>query len=187
MQSAEKISITLPPDLLRLIREAVAAGEYASTSKAVRAWQRQRLKDAERFAALRPCPGLARRARPSLSEAEADAGLLPALPQHKVELGISFQLLGELLHAPSDLPLRQVIVSPAAPGDRIFLRSAHRLTPTGSKPAPPLVLASPMPRAGRSPPARRRQSGLRAGTVRQSGHMGQRASRSRPKLWPSSA
>ena len=49
MHSAEKISITLPPDMLRLIREAVAAGEYASTSEAlrdaVRAWQRKRLVD----------------------------------------------------------------------------------------------------------------------------------------------
>jgi hypothetical protein len=29
MQSTEKISITLPPDMLRLIREAVAAGSGA--------------------------------------------------------------------------------------------------------------------------------------------------------------
>ena len=80
MQTAEKISITLPPDMLRLIREAVAEGEYASTSEvlrdAVRAWQRQRLEDAERLAALRA------RARasladpaPALTEAEADARL----------------------------------------------------------------------------------------------------------------
>jgi antitoxin ParD1/3/4 len=57
MQNAEKISITLPPDMLRLIGEAVEAGEYASTSEAlrdaVRAWQRQRIEDAERLAALR--------------------------------------------------------------------------------------------------------------------------------------
>jgi antitoxin ParD1/3/4 len=80
MQSAEKISITLPPDMLRLIREAVAAGEYASTSEAlrdaVRAWQRQRLEDAERLAALRARTqaSLADPA-PSLSEAEVDARL----------------------------------------------------------------------------------------------------------------
>jgi antitoxin ParD1/3/4 len=80
MQSAEKISITLPPDMLRLIREAVAAGEYASTSEAlrdaVRAWQRQRLEDAERIAALR-ARAQASLADPahSLSEAEADARL----------------------------------------------------------------------------------------------------------------
>ncbi len=80
MQSAEKISITLPPDMLRLIREAVAAGEYASTSEAlrdaVRTWQHQRLEDAERLAALRARAqaSLADPA-PSLSEADVDARL----------------------------------------------------------------------------------------------------------------
>jgi len=57
MQTAEKISITLPPDMVRLLREAVAGGEYASTSEAmrdaVRTWHRQRLEDAERLAVLR--------------------------------------------------------------------------------------------------------------------------------------
>jgi antitoxin ParD1/3/4 len=80
MQSAEKISITLPPDMLRLIREAVADGEYASTSEAlrdaVRIWHRQRLEDAERLAALR-ARAQASLADPasSLSETEADARL----------------------------------------------------------------------------------------------------------------
>jgi antitoxin ParD1/3/4 len=80
MQSAGKISTTLPPDMLRLLRQAVAEGEYVSTSEAlrdaVRAWHRQRLEDSERLAALRA------RARqsladlaPSLSEADADARL----------------------------------------------------------------------------------------------------------------
>jgi antitoxin ParD1/3/4 len=80
MQTAEKISITLPPDMLRLLREAVAAGEYASTSEAlrdaVRAWQRQRLEDAERLAALRARAEAALAdPRPSLSEAELDTRL----------------------------------------------------------------------------------------------------------------
>jgi antitoxin ParD1/3/4 len=78
MQTAEKISITLPPDMLQRLREAVAAGEYASTSEAmrdaVRLWQRQRIEDAERFASLR---ARALRAladpRPSLTEAEVTA------------------------------------------------------------------------------------------------------------------
>jgi antitoxin ParD1/3/4 len=80
MQSAERISITLPPDMLRLIREAVVGGEYASTSEvlrdAVRTWHRQRLEDAERLAALRARAqaSLADPA-PSLSESEADARL----------------------------------------------------------------------------------------------------------------
>lgn len=57
MSSAEKISITITGDLLRAIRDSVAAGEYASTSEAlrdaVRVWQRQRTEDAERLAAIR--------------------------------------------------------------------------------------------------------------------------------------
>jgi antitoxin ParD1/3/4 len=78
MQQAEKISITLPPDMLRAVREAVTAGHYASTSEAlrdaVRLWQRQRTEDAERLAALR---ARVQRSladpRPSLSEAEVAA------------------------------------------------------------------------------------------------------------------
>src|SRR6266851_5468880 len=57
LQNAEKISITMPPDMLRAIRESVEAGEYASTSEAlrdaVRVWQRQRMEDAERLTAIR--------------------------------------------------------------------------------------------------------------------------------------
>lgn len=57
MQSAEKISITITPDMLRAVRESVEAGEYASISEAmrdaVRVWQRQRLEDAERLAAIK--------------------------------------------------------------------------------------------------------------------------------------
>jgi antitoxin ParD1/3/4 len=80
MQSAEKISITLPPDMLRILREAVAAGEYASTSEAlrdaVRSWQRQRLEDAERLAALRArAQSSLADPRPSLTESEVDAHL----------------------------------------------------------------------------------------------------------------
>ncbi len=78
VQHAEKISITLPPDMLRTLREAVTAGEYGSTSEAlrdaVRLWQRQRTEDAERLAALR---ARVQRSladpRPSLSEAEVAA------------------------------------------------------------------------------------------------------------------
>ena len=80
MHPAEKISITLPPEMLRLIREAVEGGEYGSTSEAlrdaVRTWHRQRLEDAERLAALRvrAQASLADPA-PSLAEEEADARL----------------------------------------------------------------------------------------------------------------
>lgn len=57
MQSAEKVSITIPPEMMRTIRDTVEAGEFASTSEAfrdaVRVWQRQRLEDAERLQAIR--------------------------------------------------------------------------------------------------------------------------------------
>jgi antitoxin ParD1/3/4 len=80
MQSAEKISITLPPDMLRLLRDAVSGGEYASTSEAVRdavrAWHRLRLEDAERLAALRArAQASLADPTPALTEAEADARL----------------------------------------------------------------------------------------------------------------
>ncbi|WP_036302787.1 CopG family transcriptional regulator [Methylobacterium sp. 77] len=70
MQPAEKISITMTPDLLRVVRDSVEAGEYASTSEvmrdAVRVWQRQRLEDAERLAAIRA------RVRRSLDDSRQD-------------------------------------------------------------------------------------------------------------------
>jgi antitoxin ParD1/3/4 len=80
MEAAEKISITLPPEMLRLIRESVASGEYASTSEvlrdAARLWHRQRLEDAERLAELR---ARLRRSlgdpRPSLTEGEVQERL----------------------------------------------------------------------------------------------------------------
>lgn len=78
MQSAEKISVTITGEMLREIRQSVEAGEYASTSEAlrdaVRLWRRQRVEDAERVEVMR---ARIRRSlddpRPSLSEEEADA------------------------------------------------------------------------------------------------------------------
>jgi antitoxin ParD1/3/4 len=80
MPNAEKISITMTPDMLRVVRESVEAGEYASTSEAVRdavrLWQRQRMEDAERLAAIR---ARIRRSlddpRPDLDEGEVEARL----------------------------------------------------------------------------------------------------------------
>lgn len=80
MPQAEKISVTMTPDMLRSIRESVEAGDYASTSEAmrdaVRVWQRQRLEDAERLAAIR---ARVRRSlddpRPSLSAGETEAAM----------------------------------------------------------------------------------------------------------------
>ncbi len=80
MHNAEKISITMTPDMLRAVRDSVEAGEYASTSEAlrdaVRVWLRQRLEDEERLNAIR---ARVRRSlddpRPDLSFEEVDSRL----------------------------------------------------------------------------------------------------------------
>lgn len=80
MEAAEKISITMTPEMMREIRASVAAGEYASTSEAlrdaVRLWQRAREEQAERLTAIR---ARVRRSiedpRPSLSVEEVRARL----------------------------------------------------------------------------------------------------------------
>lgn len=57
METAEKVSITMTPEMLREIRESVEAGDYASTSEAmrdaVRVWKREREEHRERIAAIR--------------------------------------------------------------------------------------------------------------------------------------
>lgn len=57
METAEKISVTMTPEMMREIRASVAAGEYASTSEAlrdaVRLWQRNREEQVERIAAIK--------------------------------------------------------------------------------------------------------------------------------------
>lgn len=78
MRNAEKVTITLTADMLQSVRETVEAGEFATTSEAmrdaVRVWQRQRLEDAERLNAMR---ARIRRSlddpRPSLVEEDAEA------------------------------------------------------------------------------------------------------------------
>ncbi|MCH9639600.1 MAG: type II toxin-antitoxin system ParD family antitoxin [Betaproteobacteria bacterium] len=54
---AEKISITLPPDMLSLIKEKVKGGDYASTSEvireAMRLWQKQEEEYHARLSLLR--------------------------------------------------------------------------------------------------------------------------------------
>ena len=80
MERAEKISITLSPEMLQAIRGRVGAGEYGSTSEAVRdalrIWHRQRLEDAERLIAIR---ARIRRSlddpRPDLTLEEVDSAL----------------------------------------------------------------------------------------------------------------
>ena len=79
MPTAEKISITLTPEMNRLIKQRVAAGDFASSSElireALRVWQKCEDEHRERLAAIRarlqkslddPRPAI------SLDEARAD-------------------------------------------------------------------------------------------------------------------
>ncbi|MEM5585238.1 type II toxin-antitoxin system ParD family antitoxin [Roseibium sp. AS2] len=54
---AEKISITLPPNMLEAIKAQVAAGNFSSTSEvlreAMRLWMRQEKEHEERMDAIR--------------------------------------------------------------------------------------------------------------------------------------
>ena len=80
MQTAEKISITITPDMLSAIRASVDSGEYASTSEvvrdAMRLWQRQKLEQAERLEAIKArIQRSLNDPRPSLTEEEVDAAL----------------------------------------------------------------------------------------------------------------
>ncbi|MDP4024216.1 type II toxin-antitoxin system ParD family antitoxin [Methylobacterium sp. NEAU 140] len=78
MPPAETLTITLPPDMLRALRESVEAGAHATIDDAlgaaVRAWQRQRREDAEHLETIR---ARIRRSlddpRPSLSLEEVEA------------------------------------------------------------------------------------------------------------------
>jgi antitoxin ParD1/3/4 len=77
MQNVERLSITLPVDMARLIRAKVEEGRYASNSEvireAMRAWQEQELVRMQRLEAVRAKIAEADAdARPSLSESEVD-------------------------------------------------------------------------------------------------------------------
>ncbi|OXS99473.1 hypothetical protein B7H23_15100 [Notoacmeibacter marinus] len=54
---AEKLSITLPPEMVTTIKERVASGAYASTSEvlreAMRMWMRNEAEHEERLAVIR--------------------------------------------------------------------------------------------------------------------------------------
>jgi antitoxin ParD1/3/4 len=57
MPSAEKLSVTLSPEMVQSLRESVEVGDYVSTSEAVRdtvrIWQPQRHEDAGRLNVIR--------------------------------------------------------------------------------------------------------------------------------------
>ena len=79
MPAAEKISITLTPEMNRIIKQRVEAGDFASSSElireALRVWQKREEEHQERLASIRarvqeslddPRPSV------SLDEARAD-------------------------------------------------------------------------------------------------------------------
>lgn len=57
MSAAEKISITLTPEMNRIIKQRVEAGDFASSSElireALRVWQKREEEHQERLAAIR--------------------------------------------------------------------------------------------------------------------------------------
>ena len=57
MSAAEKISITLTPEMNRLIKQRVEAGDFASSSElireALRVWQKHEDEHQERLASIR--------------------------------------------------------------------------------------------------------------------------------------
>jgi len=52
MQIAEKLSITLPAEMVRIIREKVGTGVYSSNSEVIREALRGWMEDEKRLAAL---------------------------------------------------------------------------------------------------------------------------------------
>ena len=77
MPTVEDNTITLLPETMRLIQEAVEAGEFNSTGDAlqdaVEVWQRRRLENAERLAAMRErIQRSLDDPRPTLTQAEAE-------------------------------------------------------------------------------------------------------------------
>ncbi len=52
MSYAEKLSITLPPEMVRVIRDKVASGAYGSNSEVIRAAMRDWLEHERRMASL---------------------------------------------------------------------------------------------------------------------------------------
>ena len=77
MQNVERLSITLPTDMARMIRSRVKEGGYASNSEvireAMRAWQEQEQLRAQRLATVRAKIAEAdSETAPPLSDAEVD-------------------------------------------------------------------------------------------------------------------
>lgn len=88
MDMAEKLSITLPKDMVSAIKERVASGSYASTSEvlreAMRNWMRQEEEREERLTAIRArIQHSLNDPRPRLSGSELRASLDDLYDKHK--------------------------------------------------------------------------------------------------------
>jgi antitoxin ParD1/3/4 len=80
MDSTEELTVSIPKAMMRLIRETVASGEFASPDEAlrdaVRVWERHRLENAEVLSAIRARVHRSLEdPRPNLTLAEVDARL----------------------------------------------------------------------------------------------------------------
>lgn len=88
MPAAEKISITLTPEMNRIIKQRVEAGDFASSSElireALRVWQKQEEEYQERIAAIRArIKASMDDPRPSLSMEEARAELSRHIQEYR--------------------------------------------------------------------------------------------------------
>jgi antitoxin ParD1/3/4 len=82
MSYAEKLSITLPAEMVRAIRDKVAAGSYGSNSEVIRAAMRDWLEHERRLAALDTAI--------SRGIADADAGRVHEVDAVRAELAERF-------------------------------------------------------------------------------------------------
>lgn len=92
MQNVERLSITLPADMARMIRAKVEEGRYASNSEvvreAMRAWQEQEQLRTQRLAAVRAKIAEADAdPRPSLSDEEVDQHFAERLQRSSAKRG----------------------------------------------------------------------------------------------------
>ncbi len=84
----EKLSITLPTEMVNLIKSRVEAGDYASTSEvlreAMRVWMRQEEEHQERLAAIRTkVKASLEDPRPRVSSDEARQRVADFLDRHR--------------------------------------------------------------------------------------------------------
>ena len=85
MQTAEKLSITLPAEMVRIIREKVGTGSYSSNSEVIREALRGWMEREQRLATLDAA--IAR----GVADADADAGRTQEIETVREELRKRFE------------------------------------------------------------------------------------------------